>query len=408
MKLLAPLGRLHAGHWLGLAAFLYLPLAVLAPKGETALLLFVALPLLARLAIRRRLVPRLRRPLGIVLGLTLGWALCSVLWSIVPDETLSLLKSLIVIFLAALGLIAAAADLEAHERRTVAGLALYGLGLGLVLLVVELAAGLPLANFLRGPRPGLPLLELSILNAGLVALLIVVWPLALELGRRRAGAGAVLLALAAALLLWGVSLSAQLALGLAALVGLAVFFGGRRALRIFALLVVAGILLAPLVPRTVLTPEGFAARFPELSDSALHRVHIWNFSARTIAQRPLLGWGLDSSRAIPGGQVEAIEHGPRMSLHPHNAALQMWLELGLPGAAAFAALALIGLAAAGRLPAWPRAAAAAALAAALGVASLSFGIWQNWWLATLALAASITTALLGGDEKPGQAGRPLL
>jgi hypothetical protein len=86
----------------------------------------------------------------------------------------------------------------------------------------------------------------------------------------------------------------------------------------------------------------------------------------------------------------------------------MWLELGLPGAAAFAALALIGLAAAGRLPAWPRAAAAAALAAALGVASLSFGIWQNWWLATLALAAAITTALLGGDEKPGQAGRPLL
>jgi hypothetical protein len=79
----------------------------------------------------------------------------------------------------------------------------------------------------------------------------------------------------------------------------------------------------------------------------------------------------------------------------------MWLELGLPGAAAFAALALIGLMAAGRLETWQRAAAAAALAAALGVASLSFGIWQNWWLATLALAAAITTALLGEGEKPG-------
>ena len=408
MRLLAPLGRLHAGHWLGLAAFLYLPLAVLAPKGETALLLFVALPLLARLAIRRRLVPHFRRPLGIVLGLLLGWALTSVLWSIVPDETLSLLKSLIVIFLAALTTVAAAGELETHERRTVAGLALAGLGLGLVLLVIELAAGLPLANLLRGPRPGLPQLELSMLNAGLVALLIVMWPLALELGRRRAGAGALLLLLAAVLVLWGVSASAKLALGLAALVGLAVFFGGRRALRIFAVLVVAGIALAPVVPRTVLTPERFAASFPELRDSALHRVHIWDFSARTIAQRPLVGWGLDSSRAIPGGQVEAIEHGPYMSLHPHNAALQMWLELGLPGAAAFAALALIGLIAAGRLETWQRAAAAAALAAALGVASLSFGIWQNWWLATLALAAAITTALWGEGEKPSQAKPPLI
>ncbi len=408
MKLLAPLGHLHAGHWLGLAAFLYLPLAVLAPKGETALLLFVALPLLARLVIRRRLLPHLRRPLGIVLGLLLGWALCSVLWSIVPDETLSLLKSLAVIFLAALGAVAAASELEAHERRTVAGLALAGLGLGLVLLVIELAAGLPLANFLRGPRPGLPQLELSILNAGLVALLIVVWPLALELGRRRAGAGALLLLLAGALVIWGVSASAKLALGLAAVVGLAVFFGGRRALRIFAVLVLAGIVLAPLVPRTVLTPERFAANFPELRDSALHRVHIWDFSARNIAQRPLLGWGLDSSRAIPGGQIEAIEHGPYMSLHPHNAALQMWLELGLPGAVAFAALALIGLSAAGRLDTWQRAAAAAALTAALGVASLSFGIWQNWWLATLALAAAITTALLGEGEKPGQTKPPLI
>ncbi len=406
MKLLAPLSRLHAGHWLGLAAFLYLPLAVLAPKGETALLLFVALPLLARLVIRRRLLPHLRRPLGIVLGLLLAWALCSVLWSIVPDETLSLLKSLIVIFLAALGVIAAAAELEAHERRTVALMALAGLGFGMVLLLIELAAGMPLANLLRGPRPGLPQLELSILNAGLVALLIVVWPLALEAGRRRAGAGALLLVLAAALVLWGVSASAKLVLGLAALVGLAVFFGGRPALRVFAVLVVAGIILAPLVPRTVLTPQGFAANFPTLRDSALHRVYIWDFSARTIAQRPLVGWGLDSSRAIPGGQVEAIEHGPYMSLHPHNAALQMWLELGLPGAVAFVALALIALIAAGRLESWQRAAAVAALASALGLASLSFGIWQNWWLAILVLAAAITTALLGKDEKPDQAEPP--
>jgi exopolysaccharide production protein ExoQ len=88
---------------------------------------------------------------------------------------------------------------------------------------------------------------------------------------------------------------------------------------------------------------------------------------------------------MPGGS-EPIEPGETwLPLHPHNAPLQLWLELGVPGAVLFALTAAypwLALAAA-EWPALFTAAAGAALTAAF-VASLgTYGIWQEWWQGTL-------------------------
>jgi len=88
------------------------------------------------------------------------------------------------------------------------------------------------------------------------------------------------------------------------------------------------------------------------------------------------------TRYFNSGNIE------QMPLHPHDAALQIWLEAGGIGAgltAVFVVVALFG--AAGR---WPvnRVGSAAAFAfgfAALVVCALSYGIWQTWWLAILFL-----------------------
>jgi O-antigen ligase len=72
-------------------------------------------------------------------------------------------------------------------------------------------------------------------------------------------------------------------------------------------------------------------------------------------------------------------------LHPHNAPLQLWLELGVPGAALFAfgvALVWRALAHAG----WPPlffAAAGGGLTIAFVGCFATYGIWQEWWLGTL-------------------------
>ena len=79
-----------------------------------------------------------------------------------------------------------------------------------------------------------------------------------------------------------------------------------------------------------------------------------------------------------------------MGMHPHNATLQIWLELGAIGAL-LAAISVFALWRAVSVLADPaaRATATAMLLSAFTVANLSFGIWQTWWMAVLAASAAL-------------------
>nr|WP_255568584.1 O-antigen ligase family protein [Neoroseomonas alba] len=166
------------------------------------------------------------------------------------------------------------------------------------------------------------------------------------------------------------------------------------------------ILVMPLL--VALIPGLPLERFPQ---SALHRMLIWDFAAERIAERPILGWGMEASREIPGGRNQpsaaALDrmritdpamrrwfgepHVNILPLHPHNGALQLWLELGAVGAAMAALLAwFLGVAAA-RAPS--PAAATGALTSAAITAMLSFGAWQAWWVAAMLLAAAACAGL---------------
>src|SRR6185369_6348777 len=111
-------------------------------------------------------------------------------------------------------------------------------------------------------------------------------------------------------------------------------------------------------------------------------------------------------RAIPGGKEEIRPGETRLPLHPHDAALQVWLELGVPGATLLALFVgwlwlRLGEAPCPRLYA---AAAGGSLAAASAVAFTGWGIWQEWWLGTLGLAlfATLVMARAAADaDKPG-------
>jgi O-antigen ligase len=163
------------------------------------------------------------------------------------------------------------------------------------------------------------------------------------------------------------------------------------------------ILAAPLLLLPLPDP-GSLCWLAERQPSALHRLYIWKFVDRHIMERPLLGWGMDASRWLAGPddlvtlyRCETPQH-PRqeiataglLPLHPHNAMLQIWVELGAPGALA-AVAALFSLA-------WPlfgqgrdrvtAAAAAGTLAAATLAAGISFGVWQPWWVASFFLCAA--------------------
>ncbi len=120
-------------------------------------------------------------------------------------------------------------------------------------------------------------------------------------------------------------------------------------------------------------------------ESAGHRLLIWSFAGDRIAERPFIGWGLDSARAIPGGKDEIRPGENWLPLHPHDAALQLWLELGAPGAALFALFVGLLWLRLAEAP-WPplyAAAAGGSLTAALVVVVAGWGIWEEWWIGTL-------------------------
>jgi O-antigen ligase len=170
----------------------------------------------------------------------------------------------------------------------------------------------------------------------------------------------------------------------------------RRGLRWATLLIFALILPMAFVAYDL---GGATARL--LKRSAQHRVEIWHFAAQKILERPLFGYGFNASRHIPnGGAVSAfLDAGkPIIPLHPHDGFLQIWLELGAVGAVIGGILLIAALDATVKWPDVSARFALAGYAAALIVGGLAFGLWQTWWMATMAFSAvAFTTVARGAD-----------
>jgi O-antigen ligase len=336
-----------------------------------------------------------------------GWAAVTALWAIEPLRALG--TSLQIGGFAALGAAAARAVAEdaaaAHRRLLLA--ATGGLAAGILLAGLDAATGHAIRAAVRGLREVPQNLAFGLKPAAsAMALwlpLVAAAPLPRPLRAGVIGAGAVVLVLlpgeAAKLAVLAGLLVGVLALLLPRLVrpGL----GAVLAVAVVAMPVLLGPVLARGVPAAGIPP------------SAAHRLLIWDFVIGRIADRPLLGWGMEASRSVPGHRghptPEAMARfgldGPEsawlatlelLPLHPHNGALQLRLELGWPGVLLAAALA-VALAMACASPV-----ALAMLAAGAVTAMLSFGIWQEWWVGAELLAAVAATAC-AGRIRPGPA-----
>ena len=170
----------------------------------------------------------------------------------------------------------------------------------------------------------------------------------------------------------------------AAAAGVVLAFPARGP-RVLAGLSAGAFLLAPALAKGAFVLGLDARLAPFLSESWLQRIGYWRRAVDWIWARPLPGWGLDASRAF----------GPGIRLHPHDAALQVWMELGLIGAVAAAivwASIFSGLSRPARTPAAAAAAATATVYLAFG--AVSFGVWQEWWLGLGALSALVCILVL--------------
>ena len=358
-------------------------------------------------------------------GVFVGWMLLSMAWSIAGDEALSNGPRIAVMIAVAVMLpvlcLAQPDDVKARARRwaVIAGC------LAVTLLLIETLLDMPLLRtsrylfnnevFTDTPPPAGQGLEgvayhpnfylanrLSHL-ASIVAIMLV--PVAAYMFQRGSysGALAILVAGMAALVL-APTHTPFLAVALALATGL--MFMAIRAFQSDR----SGLVLATLVAGAVIAAPWFAAILfgalqGELAGadvSILHRLAIWDYTAGLIAERPVMGSGIEAARVIGRDGVDFGQLVPghplvfeALPLHPHNASIQIWLELGGIGALIFALFLFAltrqvakyagnNIARAGLLAGW---------LAGITIAHLSYGIWQYWWIASLGLVVAMVALM---------------
>ncbi len=259
----------------------------------------------------------------------------------------------------------------------------------MVILVIEALEGGKIYGWLNsfGKHPLRPDLAKRDSARGCYAVALLFWPLALATWRKVPVAipGVVFVALIASALMLGVDSPAA-----AMILSLGVFLAIRVNARLGVWACMVAVVIYHLGAPLVFLPHGHAVTdIPaDMGKESWHvRVSIWRFASLLIAHKPLLGYGLDASRVYEG-------HIP---MHPHDAAIQLWLETGVIGAllsALFWGWLFFQIERISRKdPVWAAVACATA-AAYLLIGAISFGVWQEWWLGLGAIAIAVCWMVL--------------
>jgi O-antigen ligase len=366
---------------------LFFPIMVAAPLGMTALVSVAAVMALALLILRQSATAIVRTPFAWLFGLLALWAAASISWTISQRLSVTETSRIAVLSFAGLALTTLVQRLSANEAKRLADRFVLGIAISVGMLLLVAAAvrlGLLPENLFL-PRFNSATMVLSIAGAPAVAHF---W----YEGRRGDARNLSLMGAFAILSLYGST--AKLAVAIVP-VAMAIFWLAPRALSRFAAIFAAlAIVTAPLTFTHLTESPAIAKTLGTVKFSAWHRAEIWGFVGTKIEERPLLGWGMNAARVVPGAEGEFEPGAQHLPLHPHNAALQLWLELGAPGALLGAVLAFL-LWWKTYDPALPRA-VSAARAAAMTAAMLglldTYGIWQEWWEASLWFVAAMAIA----------------
>jgi O-antigen ligase len=409
----------RAPRWFGfvaIAAFALLPIVgYLGNEGEAAVIAAAGLAALP-LTLRRRLPP-----VGLLLLIALtAWAVASFRWSpLLPLqahphgykqlEALTAPK-LVLQLLVYSAFVSGALRLAAEQRRQALQWIAWALAGVTVVLVVDAAVQggvYDLFNRLFGKHDLSPDLARRDAARGCYTVALFFWPVALFSLRRTNVGVPILIALATALSSVALGEDAPAAaLLFSALVWAAVRVNARAGAWACMAGSVVYFLVAPLVflSRQPNPTPGLAPAIGKASWQA--RLDIWTFASHLIARRPVIGYGLDASRAFE----------PRIPMHPHDAALQLWLELGVPGAllaALFFGWIFYKVARVARTDASWAAVACATGSVYLLIGAVSFGVWQEWWLAAGAAALAACGMLqqqrrdVGANASEAQELKPL-
>lgn len=254
-----------------------------------------------------------------------------------------------------------------------------------LIIAGDILAGLPLRKLTGGRATDYSY------NRAIVTMMLLLWPvLALIIARRQWGLLILLAPLALAIGV-GESGAAVLALFIGMLILPIAWFFPVLTRKMGVILVLLMLAVSPFIG--TLSSQLLGQGFHKVLEGAHSddRVNIW-LSFEAVAQkRWLLGNGFGSSFEMQKAPVAQEIPAARVTLlgasHPHNAVLQLWVELGLVGAVLASILVLCLFRAVGRAAPLLQPFLLTWIAVIFGVGFVSHGAWQAWWIAAIAASA---------------------
>lgn len=392
---------------LSATALLYPFVAILAPKAMVVLLGVSALLMITVPANRRAPLVGRWSAAGAILAVLTIWTLATTIWAPLPASSFTLAFRVLAMMVAGFYLASCVARFEAGDRQTFAN----AIGLSGVLFVAVFLFELVTSGALTStaittwnwitPWESPQRYHGAFLTSASAALVIFVWPGALALARRTSVGWAVAFLVVASLAVMGQDMSgSKIGFAVAGIAGAMMWLWPRFTGAAILMGLVAANLALFLVVYSWGAPGLVTWLAERLATHALplpwqERVYIIDFALGKIAEQPLFGWGFDASRTISAGITGPFNGNPAIPLHPHSLWLQVWLELGLVGVALVLALVgvLVGRISTFRDEPMVAAAAAATVVSYLVIGNISFGAWQNWWLAVAWLAVGFFVAV---------------
>ena len=244
-------------------------------------------------------------------------------------------------------------------------------------------------------------LDKSAADRGCFVGLLLLWPVISYCWQQRWRIPAVgLWLLVGILMLFSNTAAGRLAFAVSTLAAAVACVSPRAMRMIYAVVIVTGMVIAVPVAQVA---QGYAMdHFHHINSSFAQRLEIWEFTAKRFLEKPWLGWGFDSARAIPNMGEHSRYLYPTDSIipmHPHDWFLHVLLELGVIGAGLMAALWLWWLSQTANLSRAVQPAALASYAVVIVIGAFSIGIWQSWWLSALVLVSIVVQLLSRQAER---------
>ncbi|WP_085908644.1 O-antigen ligase family protein [Kiloniella majae] len=386
-------------HLLRLFFFAVPIVSVFSSNALVPLVVLVAAIISVLRGIETKTIPSFTRNQIIIFSLFFSWVTISTFWAISPWTAFKLDLRLIALTIAGLVLVNAVTDLDKETRKRTANAVLLGVVLASILLCIEVFYQAPITKVFKGKALD-AWVDPSRFNRGATFIGISLWILCAIFRDRLSLFFKLLFPFVPIVLLYfAPSESSLVAVILGAIWYFLFFRSPKRGFQILPVIMIVSVLAMPFATRYV-EPLYDAKSSHSIPFSAKHRFFIWDFVSSQILKNPVIGSGFDSARDYPNNGVENYVNiepngniravgGRIISLHPHNFALQVWLELGLIGALLVSMIIWTVFRYLKSRQLAERIEIQAMLVSTFIIALLGYGIWQNRWFVMFFIFAAM-------------------